>query len=98
MPWRDAGSLRAKFGKPDMTRFDELKRDLSAAPKKWLITGVGGFIGSNLLEALLDLDQCVVGLDNFATGKRGNLEQVQALVRPAQWERFRFIEGSICDS
>ena len=55
-----------------MTRFDELKRELSAAPKKWLVTGVGGFIGSNLLEALLKLDQSVVGLDNFATGKRGN--------------------------
>ncbi len=81
-----------------MTRFEELKRELLAAPKKWLVTGVGGFIGSNLLEALLKLDQGVVGLDNFATGKRGNLEQVQALVTPAQWNKFRFIEGSICDA
>ncbi len=81
-----------------MTRFEELKRELLAAPKQWLVTGVGGFIGSNLLEALLKLDQCVVGLDNFATGKRGNLEQVQALVTPAQWNKFRFTEGSICDA
>ncbi len=81
-----------------MTRFDELKGELSAVPKKWLVTGVGGFIGSNLLEALLKLDQSVVGLDNFATGKRANLEQVQGLVTPAQWEKFRFIEGSICDA
>lgn len=81
-----------------MTRYDELSGELAAAPKKWLVTGVGGFIGSNLLEALLKLDQVVIGLDNFATGKRGNLEQVQALVTPAQWHNFQFIEGSICDS
>ncbi|MBP9901427.1 MAG: SDR family oxidoreductase [Verrucomicrobia bacterium] len=81
-----------------MPRFDELKSELLAAPKQWLVTGVGGFIGSNLLEALLKLNQSVVGLDNFATGKRANLEQVQALVTPAQWNQFRFIEGSICDS
>jgi UDP-N-acetylglucosamine/UDP-N-acetylgalactosamine 4-epimerase len=81
-----------------MTRFDELRGELSVAPTKWLVTGVGGFIGSNLLEALLKLDQSVVGLDNFATGKRGNLQQVQALVTPAQWNNFQFIEGSICDS
>ena len=81
-----------------MTRFDELKGELSAAPKQWLVTGVGGFIGSNLLEALLKLDQFVIGLDNFATGKRENLEQVQALVTPTQWNKFRFVEGSICDS
>ena len=81
-----------------MTRVEVMKGELSAASKQWLITGVGGFIGSNLLEALLKLDQSVVGLDNFATGKRGNLEQVQALVTPAQWQRFRFVEGTICDS
>lgn len=81
-----------------MTRFDELERELVVTPKNWLITGVAGFIGSNLLEALLKLDQSVVGLDNFATGKRSNLEQVQALVTAAQWQRFRFVEGTICDS
>ena len=81
-----------------MTRFDELQGELAAAPKTWLVTGVGGFIGSNLLETLLKLEQNVVGLDNFVTGKRGNLEQVQALVTKAQWSKFRFIEGSICDA
>ncbi len=80
-----------------MTRFDELQRELLASPKKWLVTGVGGFIGSNLLETLLKLEQFVVGLDNFATGKRENLDQVQALVTPAQWKKFQFTEGSICD-
>jgi UDP-N-acetylglucosamine 4-epimerase len=56
---------------------------------------VAGFIGSNLLETLLRLDQTVVGLDNFATGYQRNLEEVQTLVSPAQWARFKFIEGDI---
>lgn len=61
------------------------------------MTGVAGFIGSNLLETLLMLDQHVVGLDNFDTGKRSNLEQVRERVQPEQWARFRFIEGDIAD-
>ena len=68
---------------------------LVAAPKVWLITGVAGFIGSNLLEALLKLDQNVVGLDNFATGFQRNLDEVQGLVTPSQWARFTFIAGDI---
>ena len=64
-------------------------------PKIWLITGVAGFIGSNLLEHLLKLDQTVIGLDNFATGHQHNLDEVQSLVTEAQWARFRFIEGDI---
>ena len=78
-----------------MTRYDEVKADLQANPKTWLITGVAGFIGSNLLEALLKLDQTVVGLDNFATGYPRNLDEVQSLVTEAQWASFRFIEGDI---
>lgn len=70
---------------------------LTEAPKHWLVTGVAGFIGSNLLEALLRLDQYVIGLDNFATGHRRNLDEVRALVAPEQWSRFRFIEGDIRD-
>jgi len=66
-------------------------------PAKWLVTGVAGFIGSNLLEALLKADQRVVGLDNFATGHRRNLEEVAALVTPTQWSNFEFIEGDIRD-
>jgi len=61
----------------------------------WLVTGVAGFIGSNLLEALLKLDQTVVGLDNFATGKQNNLDEVRVLVGARQWARFRFIAGDI---
>ena len=56
---------------------------------------MAGFIGSNLLEALLKLDQRVVGLDNFATGHQRNLDEVQGLVTPAQWAHFQFIEGDI---
>jgi UDP-N-acetylglucosamine 4-epimerase len=61
----------------------------------WLITGVAGFVGSNLLETLLRLGQQVTGLDNFMTGYRENLDQVRALVPDAAWQRFRFIEGDI---
>ena len=81
-----------------MTRFSELQDELQAAPKIWLVTGVAGFIGSNLLEALLKLNQRVVGLDNFATGKATNLEQVRALVSKEQWANFQFVEGSISES
>jgi UDP-N-acetylglucosamine 4-epimerase len=80
-----------------MSAYDQLQTELKAAPKTWLVTGVAGFIGSNLLEALLKLDQPVVGLDNFSTGKRTNLEQVKELVTPAQWARFEFLEGDISD-
>lgn len=78
-----------------MTFYQQLFTQLHAQPKTWLITGVAGFIGSNLVEALLKLDQQVIGLDNFATGHQHNLDEVQSLVTPAQWARFSFIEGDI---
>ncbi len=78
-----------------MTPYDHLRADLQASPRTWLVTGAAGFIGSNLVESLLKLDQHVVGLDNFATGHKHNLEQVRELVADAQWQRFRFIEGDI---
>jgi UDP-N-acetylglucosamine 4-epimerase len=68
---------------------------LRQAPRTWLVTGVAGFIGSNLLETLLKLDQTVKGLDNFATGHQHNLDEVQGLVTPQQWARFSFQEGDI---
>ena len=77
--------------------YKTLAGQLSLAPKTWLITGVAGFIGSNLLETLLKLGQHVVGLDNFSTGHLRNLEEVRSGVDPSQWERFRFIEGDIRD-
>lgn len=76
--------------------YQELLQRLPSEPRTWLVTGVAGFIGSNLLETLLKLDQRVVGLDNFATGHRRNLAEVQSLVTPEQWARFHFIEGDIC--
>ena len=78
-----------------MTKYDEVKTQLEAAPKTWLVTGVAGFIGSNLLETLLKLNQQVVGLDNFATGHQHNLDEVQGLVSAEQWNNFNFIEGDI---
>ena len=78
-----------------MTRFVQLQAELRRAPKTWLVTGVAGFIGSNLLETLLKLDQRVVGLDNFATGHHRNLDEVQGLVSQAQWANFKFMAGDI---
>jgi UDP-N-acetylglucosamine 4-epimerase len=63
--------------------------------KSWRIIGVAGFIGSNLLEALLKLNQRVVGLDNFSTGYQHNLDEVQTLVTPTQCDNFHFIESAI---
>jgi len=73
----------------------DVKGKLVCQPKTWLITGTAGFIGSNLLEHLLKLNQHVIGLDNFATGHQSNLDEVQSLVSPEQWSRFTFIEGDI---
>ena len=78
-----------------MTAYEQLQTRLPTAPCTWLVTGVAGFIGSNLLEALLKLGQRVVGLDNFATGHQRNLDEVQTLVTPAQWHNFSFINGDI---
>ena len=78
-----------------MTPYENVIQKLKDNPKKWLITGVAGFIGSNLLETLLKLDQVVVGLDNFATGHQKNLDEVKTLVSSSQWQRFQFIEGDI---
>ena len=78
-----------------MSSYQQLQQSLSAHPETWLVTGVTGFIGSNLLEHLLKLNQRVVGLDNFATGYQYNLDEVQNLVTPQQWSRFNFIEGDI---
>ena len=80
-----------------MTAYQNLKIFLPSQPRAWLITGVAGFIGCNLLEALLSLDQRVVGLDNFATGRSINLDQVQTAVSPEQWSNFQLIQGDICE-
>lgn len=80
-----------------MNRYEEVKADLTKYPKVWLVTGVAGFIGSNLLETLLKLNQRVIGLDNFATGFEANLDEVEGQVDKDQWARFTFHEGDIRD-
>ena len=80
-----------------MSAYSELTKSMTAEPSRWLITGVAGFIGSNLLEHLLKLGQTVVGLDNFMTGYQKNLDMVRDLVGPEAWSRFTFIEGDIRD-
>jgi UDP-N-acetylglucosamine 4-epimerase len=78
-----------------MTAYAQLRTQLQSEPHTWLATGVAGFIGSNLLETLLKLNQRVVGMDNFATGHHHNLDEVQLSVTPAQWANFNFIQGDI---
>ena len=72
-------------------------RSLQARPQRWLVTGSAGFIGSHLVEALLRLDQRVVGIDNFATGYRRNLDDVRTAVGSEAWRRHTFIEADIVD-
>src|SRR5688500_17532353 len=76
---------------------DKLSLAISSRSRTWLVTGAAGFIGSNLVEALLALDQSVVGLDNFATGYRRNLDEVRQALGEERWQRFRLIEGDIRD-
>lgn len=77
--------------------YSQHKKELQSNPKVWLVTGCAGFIGSNLIEQLLLLDQRVVGLDNFSTGYQHNLDEVERLVSASQWQRFSFVKGDICD-
>ncbi|MBU1668590.1 SDR family oxidoreductase [bacterium] len=76
-------------------KYNKIKKDLQTHQKTWLITGVAGFIGSNLAEALLKLNQKVISLDNFATGHRYNLEHIKHSVSSEEWENFTFVEGDI---
>ena len=77
--------------------WEEVQARLRATPKRWLVSGAAGFIGSNITEHLLTLDQPVVGLDNFSTGHQSNLEDIKSRVSSKQWERFTFIDADICD-
>lgn len=78
-----------------MSEHSAINKVLADVSATWLVTGVAGFIGSNLLEALLLAGQKVVGLDNFATGHQHNLEDVAAIVGEQAWSNFTFIEGDI---
>lgn len=78
-----------------MSAYAHIKENLKSHPKTWLITGVAGFIGSNLLEELLRLGQTVVGLDNFSTGHHYNLDDAKDLVGEEAWQRFTLYEMDI---
>ena len=80
-----------------MTAYENLKENLLENQSTWLVTGCAGFIGSNLVEALLKLNQKVIGLDNFSTGFIRNIDEVKSIVSPEQWGKFTFIEGDIRD-
>lgn len=80
-----------------MQTFKEVQKFLETNSFTWLVTGVAGFIGSNLLERLLKLNQTVVGLDNFSTGRKLNLQEVQDSVSVSQWSRFKFVDGDVSD-
>jgi len=78
-----------------ITKYEVLKTHLNDNQYVWLVTGAAGFIGSNLVESLLKLNQQVVGLDNFSTGYQYNLDEVESLVTNNQWKNFTFLNGDI---
>jgi UDP-N-acetylglucosamine/UDP-N-acetylgalactosamine 4-epimerase len=80
-----------------MSAFEKLQGNLATSPATWLVTGAAGFIGSNLLETLLRLNQEVIALDNLSTGHRDNLKQVRELIGPARWKKCKWLEGDIRD-
>lgn len=80
-----------------MSRFQNTIQQLKNTPKRWLVTGAAGFIGSNLVEFLLEIDQWVIGLDNFSTGYQSNLDEIKQHISPQKWSRFDFMQGDIRD-
>ncbi|MGC8744449.1 MAG: SDR family oxidoreductase [Verrucomicrobiia bacterium] len=81
----------------DNSNYGKVCSILEKEPRRWLVTGVAGFIGSNLLEKLLLLGQSVVGLDNFSTGKKENLDQVEKIVGKERWKNFKFVQADVQD-
>ena len=84
-------------GTPAASAYQIAREHLESEQYQWVITGVAGFIGSNLLQTLLELGQRVTGVDNFLTGYRDNLDQVRAQVGETAWRRFELVEGDIRD-
>lgn len=78
-----------------MSKYEQVKKYLKCTPKTWLVTGVAGFIGSNILEELLNLNQEVIGIDNLSTGSAKNLEEVKLAVDTNLWSNFTFFKDDI---
>jgi nucleoside-diphosphate-sugar epimerase len=76
-------------------RYNEVLSSLQNEPKRWLVTGVAGFIGSSIIEKLLSVGQEVIGVDNFETGHKSNLDDVRAIVGEDNYKRFQFVNGNI---
>lgn len=96
-PVADKYNPRRIYESNRMTRYDVIQERLRCEAKRWVVTGAAGFIGSHLVEKLLQLGQYVVGLDNLTTGRQDNLEEVRRVVSAAEWNRFRFVRGDICE-
>jgi UDP-N-acetylglucosamine 4-epimerase len=90
-------TLNVICGEERPSPYKDRLEDLTCHPRRWLVTGVAGFIGSNLLETLLEAGQLVVGLDNFSTGHQRNLDEVRTRATPQQWANFEMIEGDVED-
>jgi UDP-N-acetylglucosamine 4-epimerase len=80
-----------------MTLYEQRKEQLRSDPKTWLVTGAAGFIGSNIVEELLRLDQFVIGLDDFSSGHQRNLDEIERTADPLDWDRFEMNTGDIRD-
>ncbi|WP_412471018.1 SDR family oxidoreductase [Halobacteriovorax sp. RT-2-4] len=78
-----------------MNQFELLKNNLLENQYTWTVTGCAGFIGSNITETLLKLNQKVIGLDNFSTGHQHNLDEIRDSITKEQWDNFSFINGDI---
>lgn len=79
------------------TSYEALQTDLQSQPKRWLVTGAAGFIGSHLVETLLKLNQEVVCFDNYSTGHQSNLDEVQNSLPGIDPSRLQIIDGDLAD-
>jgi UDP-N-acetylglucosamine/UDP-N-acetylgalactosamine 4-epimerase len=80
-----------------MIQINKIYNELKNNQYTWFVTGVAGFIGSNLLEKLLQLNQKVIGVDNLSTGYQKNIDEVLQGLSPECHKNFRFYEMDICD-